>query len=455
MIRTLFLLASMAMATGLSAQKIHWLPQSDTQNYQGVAISPDGKFITGYNAYIPLSEEEYYGTNCGFIWSISKNKGYDVEANPYNGSSMLDISDEGKAVGYALESSGDPQNPLFHAAMLDVADVKIANIDNDNTVAYGISSDGKVIVGYLNDGTSKACVWRDGERILLPLPSPEEAGESAVVSSEARYVSGDGSVVLGKIVCESPIEGSDRTYKAELVTAWRLQSDGSYKYDLVYKQIYDQKSDKSKPFIKAQPMGISDDGNWISLQTRGTYQNEEGLWVLDLVDRMTRMNLSTGQYTTAILDGSNGLEYTYPCRPGGIANDGTMVGAYGLDDSRKAIIWDTDKTLPEFVADKFGFVEINDLFINQAVDITADASRIVGFGKYETGLSRTFWIETGKGTPNGIDSDIADSAEQHVVGVYTTDGVFVSKSGTEGLPHGLYILKTTDGKTVKTKKVMK
>ena len=374
MIRTLFLLASMAMTTGLSAQKIHWLPQTDTQNYQGVAISSDGKFITGYNASLYINEEEFYGTNCGFIWSISKNKGYDVEPNPYNGSTMNDVSDAGKAVGYALESSGDPQNPLFHAAMLDVADGKIVNFDNDNTVAYALSSDGNVVVGYLSDGTKKACVWRDGNRSLLPLPTPEEAGEASVVSSEAQYVSGDGSVVLGKIVCESPIEGSDRTYQSELVTAWRLQSDGSYKYDLVYKKIYDQDADKSKPFVKALPMGISDDGNWISLQTRGTYKNEEGLWVLDLVDRMTRMNLTTGQYSTAIPDGSNGMEYTYPCKPGGIANDGTMVGAYGLDDGRKAVIWEADKTLPEFVAEKYGFVEINDLFINQAVDITAEST---------------------------------------------------------------------------------
>lgn len=453
MTRTFSILMSIMLAASMQAQKIHWLPESKTQNYQGVSISPNGKFIAGFNAYMQVSEGQYNGTNNGFIWSIAKNKAFDTSSDQVSGSTMSDVSDNGKAVGYSVSSSGDPYNPNVYAATLNIDDGKITNIENLYSIAYGVSSDGSVVVGYIKeDDVKKACLWMNGERVLLPLPTATEADVTSIDGSEAIYVSNAGNVILGKITCQSPITGSDRTYSVDLVLAWKKQADGSYACDLVFKDIFDQKSDKSKPFTKAVPSGLSDNGEWISLQTRGGYENEEGLWVLDLVDRFTRMNLSTREYETALLKGSESLVYNYPCKPGGIANDGTMVGAYGLDNSRKALIWCAEAEEPEILSDKYGFEDINSLVISQATDISADGSRVVGFGKTEAGLSRTFWIETGRSDVSV--SSLTGAGKELSTSIFSVDGKRINTNSIENLPHGLYIIQTSDGKNVDSRKMV-
>lgn len=453
MTRTFSIITSLILSASIQAQKIHWLPESETQNYQGVSISANGKYIAGFNAYLQVDDEEYIGTNNGFIWSIAKNKAFDTSIEQVAGSTMSDVSDTGKAAGYTIASSGDPYNPYIYAANMSADGGKVENIDNIYSIAYGISSDGNVTVGYIKENDEKkACLWNGGKRILLPVPSAEEAGEETVKGSEAIYVSGDGKVILGKISCESPINDTERTYSVDLVLAWKKQADGNYAYDLVFKDIFDQRADKSKSFTKAVPSGLSDNGEWISLQTRGTYQNEEGQWVLDLVDRLTRMNLNTREYETALLKDSESLIYNYPCKPGGIANDGTMVGAYGLDDSRQALVWYAGNKQPELLSEKYNFTDINNLLISQATDITADGSRIVGFGKTDTGLSRTFWVEAG--TTAISDPSTVNDSQKQTTAIFTIDGKRLATNSTKGLPHGVYIIRTTDLHNIESKKVV-
>lgn len=417
----LLLISSLLVSCSLAAQTIDWLPSDDTHDYQGIALSANGRYIAG------LSK----ATASGFVWDTTDKKEY--LSGEENGSILTGVSDNGIAVGYDTYDA---------PTIIDITTNQTSVIEEGIAATpYSVSSDGKVIVGYMtgDDGNIHACLWKDRQRTMLPEPTAEEAGLGGVLGTDAKWVSKDGSVILGNIFEDMYGQGWP------LAMIWRLQEDGTYKPDCIYSDFYDVESNASKPYYSFEAAGISDNGKWVSLKTKsyGTYQGQTAL----NPDRLARMNIETRQVKECV-PGNGLLELGYIT--GGISNDGTVVGAIN-PNNRQAVIWKAGEASARTLAMGHGLMEISELYNSAAIGISADGRYITGFGKVEEGASKTFWIDT-KGTTNGIAN--AETTAKHVTtSVYDVDGTFVGSS-TKSLPKGIYIVKTSGGKATTSKKII-
>jgi len=427
---TLFI-ASLLMSGTLSAQTISWLPSDDTHEYQGIALSANGRYIAG------LSKATYGG----FVWDT--NSATEHLTGEDNGTIMMGVANNGDAVGY---DSND------YPTVFRMADNTTSTIEETRAISYSLSSDGETIVGYVygDDGATHACVWKDGTKAMLPEPAPAEAFLDAVGGSDAKWASADGSVILGTIY-EKQSWGT-----WPLACVWKLQDDGTFKFIPIYRDFYDVMGNRSKPFYSFTASGISDNGKWVSLKTKsyGEYQGQSAL----MPDRMARMNLD--EMTVSECVPGNGLE-DLGYITGGIADDGTVVGAINPNLQRTAVIWMPGEKSAAYLSAKRGLSEIGDLSTSAAIGISADARYIAGFGKAasgtggseSSGASKTFWVDL-KGTASGIGSATQDN-QQDAASIYDMSGVLVGHgTSTEGLRSGVYIIKTEGGNAAATRKIV-
>ena len=170
--RTLFTVAMIAAGSALQAQEpasITVIPEmvvGEDVYYQACvqAISPNHRYVAGpaYN----LND----GTYGMFVYDI-ETKNYNVQAALDDfGADIRDVNNDGVATGYNLQAcflNIDGTVEYFEAA------------DNESTIARDASDDLSVAVGcyYLTDGfLTTACVWKDGVRSDLPVPSDEDLG---------------------------------------------------------------------------------------------------------------------------------------------------------------------------------------------------------------------------------------------------------------------------------------
>lgn len=425
---TLFIATLLASGT-ISAQTITWLPSDETHDYQGIALSANGRYIAG------LSK----ATSGGFVWDT--NSATEYLTGEDNGTIMMGVANNGDAVGY--DTSDTP-------TLFSMAANSTSAIENIQAVSYSLSSDGNVIVGYMtdSDGNRHACIWKGGVRTMLPEPTPDEAFLDAIAGTDAKWASADGSVILGTVY-ENQSWG-----KWPLASIWKLQDDGTYKFVPIYKDFYDVSGNRTKPFYSFTASGISDNGKWVSLTTKsyGEYQGEAAL----LSDRMARMDLD--KMTVSECVPGNGLT-DQGFITGGISNDGTVVGAISPNLQRTAVIWDAKNKSASNLAVKYGLFGISDLSSSAAIAISADGRYIVGFGKVsneseeESSASKTFWIDL-KGTTDGIASATRDSKET-TLSIYDMNGMLVrSGASTAGLKSGVYIIKGNGGNSAVARKIV-
>lgn len=426
--RTLSIITSVLVSGTLSAQTISWLPSDDTHDYQGLAISANGRFLSG------LSK----ATTSGFVWDTTSATEYLTGED--NGTIMLGVADNGTAVGY----DADDAPTIFDMTTQSTYAIE----SNIKAIPYSISSDGKLIVGYTaeDDGNVHACIWKEGKRTMLPEPTSGEAFLSAIAGTDAKWTNADGSVILGTVY-EKQAWGT-----WPLASVWKLQEDGSYKFVPIYKDFYDVAGDASKPFYAFTPAGISDNGKWISLKTKsyGTYLGEMALYP----DRMARMNLDNMKVSEC--QPGNGLtDLGYIT--GGISNDGTVVGAVNPNQQRSAVIWESGSQSAMSLAMRYGMFEINDLYTSAAIGISADGRYITGFGKKDddSGASMTYWIDT-KGSASSISSAASGNKGKNESYIYDMSGCVVGNGDCmTNLKKGIYIIKTTNGGNTTTRKITK
>lgn len=426
---TLFIAALLTSGT-TSAQTITWLPSDDTHDYQGIAISANGRYIAG------LSK----ATSGGFVWDTNNDKEYLTGED--NGTIMMGVANNGTAVGYDTND---------YPTIFNMATNNTSAIENIQAISYSVSSDGKTVVGYMtgNDGNYHACIWKDGIRTMLPEPTPDEAFLDDIAGTDAKWTNADGSVILGTVY-EKQSWG-----KWPLASIWKLQDDGNYKFIPIYKDFYDVSGNRTKPFYSFIPSGISNNGKWISLTTKsyGEYQGQSAL----MSDRMARMNLD--KMTVSECVPGNGLK-DLGFITGGISDNGTVVGAISPNKQRTAVIWNANEKSASNLAMRYGLLEINDLFTSAAIGISADARYIAGFGKVsetdsgeEYSASRTFWIDL-EGKTDGISSAPLCSKEAST-SIYNMSGMLVKNCGsTSGLKNGAYIIKYNTNGTTTTKKII-
>lgn len=351
-------LMMMASAVVCVAQEVKTSPTNERYNLEALGMSSNFRYISGLNV----------STYSGFVWNTETNAVVENEGD-YANCDFRACTDDGRAVGIL----GLDDMVTTNAAMFDQTG-KVTIIEDSMSVAFACTPDGSMIVGALLDEMwlPTPCLWKNGERIILPYPSLAECGIDND-GANAQFISADGSVIAGYL---------QDWMSSRPAIIWRRQQDGSYKYDVISKDIWGPRWGSGKPYLKFECLGISADGKWLAIVAQKEAA-EEGM---PTPEYMVRMNLETGEIfeaeTPAIAYFNPETDNMYP---NSIANDGTCVGSC-MDEIGyiRGVIWRAGETKPQLLADLFPqFPEqfaSYDNFMHFPIGISKDANIIGGYG---------------------------------------------------------------------------
>lgn len=325
--------------------------------------SPNGKFAVGIN----------YASYAPAIWNTEEKTIFDFPE--YERSTFHAVSNSGIAVGGLSLGTEDNLRPCYATW-----NGTIEQLDSKNNIgeAYDISENG-IIVGYyyrnilVKEETkmvTTACYWKDGVLYTLPNPTKEQCG-IAIDGAEARYVSSDGSVILGFVI---------DNYATWPAVIWRLNSEtGEYVCDPIFAKYWEEEYGTGKPYMVFTPGGISSNGEWLSI-TAETSIDESTLTALP-TSCAIKLNLNTN--TLVQLDDVKGMSISAL----GIADNGAMVAIgspAGVTPSlanRTAYVYPYNSTkaltIQESIGSDKSFGQVSG---NTPASITSDGKKIMGFG---------------------------------------------------------------------------
>lgn len=348
--------AAFLLGAAAYAQKLNSYPTSDRYQLEALGMSANARYVCGLNV----------ATFAGFVWdtqtgTVTENNG------DYANCDFRCVTNDGVAYGIL----GSEDMVTTNSAYFNT-EGRVRFLESEMSQAYAVTPDGSIVVGCLLDEIMwwpKACIWKDGERIMLPCPTEEECG-IANDGANAQFISADGKVIAGYL---------QDWASSRPAIIWRLQEDGTYKADVVSKGLWELRYGDGNRYLRFEPLGLSANGKWLCLSA----QAEAG-GNMPTPEFMVRMNLETRE---VIESEAPDIEYfdekqdnCYPC---GIANDGTCVGAAkdGMGFYR-GVIWKADEKAPRLLADVFSTISQfadYDSFIHIPVAISGDAQYVAGY----------------------------------------------------------------------------
>lgn len=324
-----------------------------------------------------------------------------------------------------------------------------------NGIPDCMTQDGRIIVGlnfrkvysdYQQEHNIdyQAAYWEDGILHFLPVPTEQELGYY-ILGSRARYISGDGSVIMGCLV--------DRLYTNPLVL-WFRQPDGSYKLDPVcMKYFSDIKYNEGyyREYVNFQGVAMNQNGTKIAMILRKApeYQkpatnNPKLLGIYDV---------QTGDIQTFEVDGNHGIlpETVFEVYFNGISNEGTIVGSYEnlQTGGISAFILPAGETQPRNLADEYPeisqFADFEDEGTNKVSGISADGRYITGMGWtvdriYDMGYYVGYVLDRGESESVYDAVEKIESAPNGMKAYYSVSGQKLN-----GPVKGIYIERDTDG----------
>lgn len=249
--------------------------------------------------------------------------------------------------------------------------------------AMDISEDGKTIVGFYNAdfSDSKACIWKDGKRIDLPVPTAEELGFKGS-NTKALNISSDAKIIAGGIEAENGYM---------VLITWTLDKDGNYQVGTPAKTFY------GTTYAGFKPMGLSKNGAWALVQVK--VKLADGDWDSCDMPQTARLELSTGKLEVL------GDPCDWTPWLSAIANDGTAVG-YTQDSEDPdgdgfpdAAIWKAGQKNITLLSSMYG----NDEFFKQQTasklcGITADGEYLMGYAGDAEASQAAFIVAIKKST---------------------------------------------------------
>lgn len=439
----------------------------DGAELQGLAISRNGRYVVGCT---------YDNVMFASDWASGNLLIGGENTTVVNGSELRHVSNTGLGVG-------------LNESMGVTYDIPNGGVETQLTLLDGflwslaedITADGGLIVGVMAQeeyGFKQACVWRDGEPELLPLPTEEELG-FPVSGSSATFVSDDGSVIAGYVVddlgsypfvlwlrqddgsyvCDmackglfEPCLGSVEDYMdinidldpADFATQEEYEAAYQEEWNTQYWAQYQEASDKlaatwTNPYLMITPSCLSGNGNMVGLCVCANvdgWPSEERVAIYDLESRKIT------EYEAGADFGSDAN-----AKPSSIADDGTIVGYAAVGGfSRNGFIVKPGSTQLASLAKEFP--GIDELAVLDAggghtvMGISADSRYIVGFGYDENYLCVTYVLDTTgeAGISDIVTDDVTDGAAEY----FSIDG---RKSSTPF--RGVNIVRTADGKVSK------
>lgn len=426
------LLATAMLATGVTAQAaeaasikiLEDMTGEDGRTYQAVAqaISPNHRYVAG-----PAFDMST-GMMGMFVYDVETGDYAVKPANDDYGADIREVNDDGVATGY------NSQACFLH---LDGTVEYIEAEEGITTQARDASDDLSVVVGctYPTDGfNTTACVWVDGEKTDLPVPTDEELGFETN-GSVAYYTNSDGSVIAGYVV---------DNYSTNPLLIWRLQDDGSYVCDPVCTRYFSPNGDmEGRPYVMFAAQGLSRNGRYVSLNVMDA---SSGLYE----QRIGRLDLETGEVETYVADGSGDIQANAEMQATQVSNDGTIIG-WSLAGSwamqvRSAVIWykgEDPKLLSNVVPDVEEIANFDSLGFNTVIDITPDGRYVVGFAMDEMSNYKGYVLDLGTAS-SAVNEVVKEDAEAYEVARYAINGTRL-----QAPTKGINIVKMSDGTTKK------
>ncbi len=431
--KVLFAAAMMATASATCAQEpasitvLGNITGEDGATYQPCvqAVSPNHRYVAGpaYNI-----ETGAYGM---FVYDIETDN-YAVEAALDDfGADIREVNNDGVATGYNEQAcffNIDGTVDYFYAE------------EEMSTIARDASDDLSVAVGcyYLTNGyLTTACVWKDGKRMDLPVPTDEELGFETNGSS-AYYTNSDGSVIVGYVV---------DNFSTNPLLVWRLQDDGTYECDPVCTRYFSPDGDvEGRPYIMFSPQGFSRNGRYVSLHL--SVYDEATEWFTE--QYIGRLDLESGELETYRADGQGEIEANSEMTATQVSDNGTVIGytsmGWGPMSQRNAIIWQKGKTptkLATLLPDITEIAAYDNVGMNTAIDITPDGRYIAGFAMDENYAYNGYVIDIGSEAAGVKAVKVADGEAAVEVARYAINGTRLTAP-----VKGVNIVKMSDG-TVK------
>lgn len=430
--KTFIFFTAMAMAVGVSAQSLRFI-QLEGQVGMSVpglmveSISPDGKYFCGTLQYgmgyfIGNAQSDPFD----ILWNISEDD---------FGAELRHVSNTGVAIGY------DGPGITF-----DMEDVKTELDPPSDSYEYvlgeAISSDGSLLVGSLCSSffTEPAYSVDYGEWNFLPIPSDEERGIWANHGVTAKFVSGDGKVILGGMGPLGP------------AILWIMDENGEYQIVPLYSEYTAMQRDEDpKEFSVFRPAGLSPNGRYVLITA--SYSDGIGGFVPVVLDLET--NELTPYDEVKVVEG-----YVIGLTPTAIADDGTFIGIVGVPGlNLGGFIMKAGEYESELLADAYpqfaeDFALMDMLSDHTPTGISADGRYIVGAAWFSEEFKNPD-VEPSKVEPyytsylldRGESADVkglqTESVASSSAEYYTLDGVRISD------PRGGIFIRLQDGKATK------
>lgn len=371
---------------------------------QALGMSDNHRFITGLNV----------STYRSFIWDTETNTVYQHAGDHVN-SDFRSITDDGVAYGI-LSPDGSEDMMDVHTAHFGTDGEVTIDTNSEMTQVFDVTPDGTIAVGCILDEMwlPTPCLWKNGERLMLPLPSSAEAGIEHD-GANAMFVSADGKIIAGYL---------QDWMSSRPAIIWRQQNDGSYKAEVISKDYWELYAGQGKTYLRFEPLGLSSNGKWLALSLQ--HEPVDGIPMLEKMGRMDLETLSLTESSTEMFDYFNPEEQSY--YPTAIANDGTCVGSLSnFDGVRQGLVWFASKSGPQLLADVLPEVtelQDYDFFMNTPVAISPDAKFIAGYGLPIT------WYD------DGPDYDFVS----YLINMSDVDGIATIKTHNHGSVNAFNIL---------------
>lgn len=218
---------------------------NETGGTQVVAISRNGRYLSG-------------GTyqKGGFVYDALNDTTILIGA--------VGVTDDGRVLnGYGLAD-------LYTKKISQMLEFKGQGYAYFQTAA--VSADGNIIVGMAGPDWTHLSpyYWENGKMIALPFPSTEEVKTFKVNGCQARWVSDDGSVIVGYFVANP---------NTNLMIVWLRQEDGTYKYidtwtdwyEPVHGWAYNPETKEDfivkgpNPWMRMEPGAVTGDGKHVAM----------------------------------------------------------------------------------------------------------------------------------------------------------------------------------------------
>lgn len=400
----------------------------------GESMSQNRKYVGGTDQFsgVPM----IWNTETGEVMEISELDSIYIEddldsywAYMTKIGSFHAVNNSGVVVG-SLAAADYVSHPIMARADGQGAYTFLYDTDsNAGCEAYGITEDGHTIVGFYfgEDWLTHACVWTNDGTVRTDLPMPADADMNFPVDYvSARYISADGSVILGY--------AQDANTGTWVALIWKLQNDQYVPVPIAneyYQTRYYEDDSLVIPgenlYYEFQPEAVSANGEWVSLMVVEAYDLND--FSIFPTPKAARLNVLTGAFE--VLD----IEEEYESvEMFGIADDGTCVGRYAgvMDFSTwtqdvDAVIWRTGESSMQKLSDIYpDDPYVAEMNTSALTSITADGAYAMGYSVTEFGDQTTFYVRL-------TEEEVGIEQASQEVSLYpcpATNAVTVTMNGT-------------------------